>query len=113
MLLYRIFALLSAVVALCTSVAQAKSSIFDSSRGNKLQSEQNYPDDLIQRTVARVLGDELPQMRDDLIQRKNNGEGAVERHLNAWTTKDNWKWDSKEQERRKVEDYLNEFGGRA
>lgn len=93
--------------------ANKKSSIFDSSRGNKLQAEQNYPNDPVQRTVARVLGDELPRMRDDLIQRKNNGEGAVERHIKAWTTMKNWEWDSEEQERREVEDYLNEFGGRA
>lgn len=31
-------------------------------------------------------------MRDDLIERKNNGEGFLERHWNAWTTLDNWDW---------------------
>lgn len=64
-----------------------------SSRRNKDIADRNYPDSPIQRKVATSLGDEIPNMRDDLIKRKNNGEGAVERHLKAWTTFDNWKVD--------------------
>ncbi len=54
---------------------------------------REYKNDPIQRWVARGLGDEIPRMRDDLIRRKNNGEGTIKRHLNAWTTLDNWKVD--------------------
>jgi len=43
-------------------------------------------------------------MRDELIQRKNAGEGAVERHVNAWKSKDNWKWHGEEQDRQMKKD---------
>ena len=61
-----------------------------SSKRNRKIAEQNYPDSLFERFVATHLGDEFPRMRDDLIRRKNNGEGIVQRHVVAWTTISNW-----------------------
>ena len=46
-----------------------------SSQSNADIARQNYPDSWAERKVATYLGDEIPQMRDDLIERKNNGEG--------------------------------------
>lgn len=45
----------------------------------------------MERYVAKSFGDEIPFMRDDLIRRKNNGEGFWARHWNAWKTGNNWK----------------------
>lgn len=42
-------------------------------------------------------------MRDDLIRRKNNGEGAIERHLKAWTTGKNWEVDPNNDEKEKAD----------
>ena len=44
----------------------------------------------MERCVATHAGDEFPKMRDDLIRRKNNDEGLIERHYNAWMTIENW-----------------------
>ena len=77
---------------------QSCDACFRSSRRNKDIANRNYPDSPIQRKVATAFGDEIPNMRDDLIKRKNNGEGPVERHLKAWTTGDNWKIDPKNDE---------------
>ena len=67
-----------------------------SSVKNRQIAEENYPDSCLERMVATHLGDELPKMRDDLIRRKNNGEGFMERHWNAWSTLDNWDWQDDE-----------------
>ena len=64
-----------------------------------------YADDPVQRWVAHNWGDEIPRMRDDLIRRKEEGEGMVQRHLNAWTTLDNWKVDS-DNDRKEDEDSM-------
>lgn len=61
-----------------------------SSPENRDIANQNYPDSPVERFVATHLGDEFPNMRDDLIKRKNNGEGFVERHKNAWKNRRNW-----------------------
>lgn len=66
---------------------------FSSSKENADIADKNYKDSPIQRSVAKSLGDEIPKMRDDLIRRKNNGEGPIERHLKAWTTRENWEVD--------------------
>lgn len=44
--------------------------------------------------MAKSFGDEIPNMRDDLISRKNDGQGFWGRHWDAWTTGNNWKVDS-------------------
>ena len=74
--------------------------IFSSSKGNADIANKNYENDPIQRRVATAFGDEIPNMRDDLIRRKNNGEGFLERHGKAWTDTDNWKvdWDNDKKE---------------
>ena len=59
---------------------------------NRKIAEDNYPDSLFERIVATHFGDELRRMRDDLIERKNKGEGIIQRHFNAWTTLSNWEW---------------------
>jgi hypothetical protein len=66
---------------------------FRSSQENKAKAYRNYPDSPVQRFVATSFGDEIPNMRDDLIRRKKNGEGSIKRHWNAWRTLDNWKVD--------------------
>ena len=90
------------------STKQASSdSIFSSSLSNKITAAQAYPNSPVEQFVARTFGDELHTMRDDLIQRKSNGEGFVDRHLHAWSEGDNWKWDKNEQSNKKA----NECGG--
>jgi len=68
--------------------------LFDSTRGNADIAKKNYPDSPAEQWVARSFGDELPKLRDDLIKRKNEGEGFVERHYKAWKNLKNWKVDS-------------------
>lgn len=63
---------------------------FRSSQINKQIGEKNYPGSEVE---APAVGDELPNMRDDLIDRKNKGEGFVERHIIAWTNPKNWERD--------------------
>ena len=64
---------------------------FTTTEENKDIADNNYPNAPVQRFVAKSFGDELPDMRDDLIRRKNNSEGIIRRHWNAWRTLDNWK----------------------
>ena len=78
-----IFTILFLTITLCRA---------DSSDKNRQIAEENYPDSWLERFVATHLGDELPNMRDDLIDRKRNGENIVERHWHAWTTLENWEW---------------------
>lgn len=66
---------------------------FRSSQTNKDIADKNYPNSPVQKYVATALGDELPKMRDDLINRKNKGEGVISRHIKAWTNKKNWQRD--------------------
>lgn len=66
---------------------------FSSSLENAQKAAKNYPDSPVQRYVATSFGDEIPNMRDDLINRKNSGEGFFERHFKAWTTGSNWEVD--------------------
>ena len=75
------------VILLVTKLSQAAST-----EVNRRIAEENYPDSLFERFVATHLGDEFPQMRDNLIQRKKNGEGIIERHWNAWSDHRNWEW---------------------
>ena len=75
------------VILLVTTLSRAAST-----EENRRIAEENYPDSLFERFVATHLGDELPKMRDDLIQRKKNGEGIIERHWNAWSDHRNWEW---------------------
>ncbi len=86
-------------VCITTVVAQAKSSIFDSSPSNRERAKQEYKDSPAERVVATVFGDELPKMRDDLIKRKNEGQGFVKRHVEAWKNDDNWTVDKENQDR--------------
>lgn len=65
-----------------------------STEENRRIAEENYPDSPLERFVATHLGDEFPRMRDDLIRRKKDGEGFVERHWNAWSELRNWNWHS-------------------
>ena len=60
---------------------------FDESVANN-----NYQDSLIENLVAKHFGNNLPDMRNELIFRKNNGEGFIERHYNAWTEPSNWNY---------------------
>ena len=66
---------------------------FRSSETSRKIAEKNYPDSKVEKYVATAFGDELPEMRDDLANRKKNGEGFVERHRNAFTDRKNWKVD--------------------
>jgi len=50
-----------------------------------------YNNSIIENFVCNTLGDFIPNMRDDLINRMNHGEGFIKRHFNAYTTPDNWK----------------------
>jgi hypothetical protein len=47
-------------------------------------------------------------MRDDLIRRKNNGEGAIERHWNSWTTWNNWQVDRDNDRKETADPYKKE-----
>ncbi len=71
----------------------SRRSVFRSSRTNKDIADKNYPDDPVQGKVATWSGDEIPKMRDDLIDRKNKGEGPIERHVKAWSSPKNWEVD--------------------
>ena len=53
---------------------------------------RNYPNSPVERFVATRFGDNLPRMRNELINRKNNGEGFTRRHYNAWKNPANWRW---------------------
>ena len=55
------------------------------------------------------LGDEVPNMRDDLAQRKKNGQGFIRRHLGAWTTGKNWKVD-KDNDKKEAENPAKNWG---
>ncbi len=78
---------------------------FDSSKTNAGIANRNYQNDPIQRWVATNFGDEFPKMRDDLIERKNQGEGAVERHFNAWMNPSNWEVDPNNDLKEKADPY--------
>lgn len=82
----------------------ATSPVLDSSATNRLIAKQAYPDSPIERHVAKAFGDEMPKMRDDLIDRKNKGEGFVVRHYHAWTNKDNLQFDTKAQDKTREEE---------
>lgn len=64
---------------------------FSSSQTNRDIADREYGNSPMERYVAKSFGDEIPFMRDDLIRRKNNGEGFWSRHWNAWKTGNNWK----------------------
>ena len=51
-----------------------------------------YPNSPVERFVATRFGDNLPRMRNELINRMNNGEGFIRRHFNAWRNQANWRW---------------------
>ena len=57
---------------------------------SKSIAEINYKNEPIQRFVATHLGDILPKMRDTLINLKKAGYNEIERHIYAWSIKDNW-----------------------
>ena len=59
---------------------------------NEHKCNENYANDPVQKFVCTHCGDELPKMRDDLIDRKNQGEDTFERHFNAWGDGMNWHW---------------------
>ncbi|PAA68007.1 hypothetical protein BOX15_Mlig018362g1 [Macrostomum lignano] len=73
----------------------------DSSKENRKIAETNYGNSPVERWVATHLGDELPNMRNDLIRRKNAGEGFVERHAKAYVDSNNWSvdWNNDRKER--------------
>ena len=83
--------------------------LFSSSQSNKDIADKNYPDSPLQRRVATSLGDEIPNMRDDLVRRKNEGEGVVGRHIGAWTTGKNWKVD-KDNDKKEAENPAKNWG---
>ncbi|RYG49243.1 hypothetical protein EON67_06845 [archaeon] len=64
-----------------------------SSDANARLAADNYPHDPIQRFIATHCGDEMPNMRDDLIRRKADGQGLMHRHVAAWLTLRNWQLD--------------------
>lgn len=66
---------------------------FRSSDQNRQIAVDNYAKSPAERYVATAFGDEIPNMRDDLIRRKDNGEGFFERHFNAWRNLTNWEVD--------------------
>lgn len=76
-------ALLFAGEAGCNSVAI-------SSDANAKLAAENYRDSPVERFVAHHLGDLLPKMRDELIERKRKGEGFLKRHFKAWIKPRNW-----------------------
>lgn len=76
----------------------------DSSTSNARRVSNAYAGSPIEQWVATKLGDEMNGMRDDLLSRKDAGEGFIERHIGAWTTLDNWKWDPAAQQRQQEED---------
>jgi hypothetical protein len=51
-----------------------------------------YPSSPAERFVATRFGDTLPRMRNELINRRNNGESFTRRHFNAWRNRGNWRW---------------------
>lgn len=55
-----------------------------SSQSNWELVNREYKNNPIQRWAARWLGDEVPWMRDDMIRRNNNGEGALEGMVHSW-----------------------------
>lgn len=61
------------------------------SKGNAAIARREYPFSPLELLVAILLGDEIPQMRDELIRRKNEeGEDIVTRHIKAWRVCENW-----------------------
>jgi hypothetical protein len=85
-------------VILCASQS-CEAWLFSSSESNREKAQENYPDSGLERWVATSFGDEIPKMRDDLIERKKNGEGPIRRHWNAWRTLENWEVDRNNDEK--------------
>ena len=57
-------------------------------RENRKITKENYSDGSFERLLPTRLDDELANMRDDLIQRKNNRRGFVNHHNSkAWSTR--------------------------
>lgn len=54
--------------------------------------KKEYRKDPIQRAVASTLGGHMPEMRDCLVNKKHKGQGAVQRHAECWSCRDNWKF---------------------
>ena len=63
-----------------------------SSSYDKFLAEQNYPLSPLENFVAGNIGGNLPNMRNDLLRRKDSGQGFLDRHVHAWSTPSNWKW---------------------
>lgn len=89
MLSCRVFVLLVITFPAFTAAQYPFSSSFKNSR----LADVAYKDSPVERYVNKAFGDELPKMRNDLIRRKINGEGFLERHWNALTDKNNWEVD--------------------
>ena len=61
-----------------------------SSLENARIAHKYYHDSPLEQAVAHLVGDRIPQMRDELITRKLAGQGFLYRHLRAWTKPTNW-----------------------
>lgn len=51
----------------------------------------NYRNSPIEYFVAYNWGDQIPVMRDELIRRKQVGQGFLQRHFQAWKQPANWR----------------------
>jgi len=71
-------------------IGWSSAGLFSSTKDNAEIAKQNYPDSPVEQWTARNFGDELPNLRNDLIERKNQGEGFIQRHYNAWKNENNW-----------------------
>ena len=69
-----------------SSAARATSSFEE----NKRLADEHYHDSPLEHWVAMQIGELFPRVRDDLIARKQGGEGIVYRHLAAWAALSHW-----------------------
>ena len=62
-------------------------------RSNSEICDAGYPYSPVENFVCNKFGENLPNMRDELLERKENGEGFVRRHINAYRNPENWDYD--------------------
>lgn len=65
------------------------SALFGSSPQNRWMSN-GYYNNAPERFVSTHFGERFPHMQQDLLQRRDAGQGFIKRHIGAWTTPSNW-----------------------
>lgn len=100
--LFLLLAILFALLSICLS-RPSPWYRSEPSAETKKKANENYRNDPLQHWVCSHFGDDSPKIRDDLIKRKDNGEGFVERHWNAWSNSENYEKDNRKSSNEKVE----------